>query len=51
MDNPYYPENVEFVNLVEVKSFWKKELPTEYSVAISHSKIEIKSKSQSLCIE
>jgi murein DD-endopeptidase MepM/ murein hydrolase activator NlpD len=51
MDNPYYPENVKFVNRVEVKSFWKKEPLTEYTVAISQSKIEIKSKNQNLCIE
>jgi len=51
LDNPYYPENAEFVNRVEVKSFWKKEQPTEYTVAISQSKIEIKSKNLSLCIE
>ena len=50
-DNLFYPENVEFLNQVKVKSFWKKEPITEYNVAVSESKIEIKSKNQSLCIE
>lgn len=51
LDNPFYPENVEFVNQVEVKFFGKKQPFTEYTVAISKSKIEIKSKNQNLCIE
>lgn len=51
MDNPFYPENVEFVNSVAVKSFGRKKPSTEYNVAVSQSKIEIKSEKLSLCIE
>jgi hypothetical protein len=51
MDNPFYPEYAEFINHVEVKSFQKKQPGTEYSIAISQSKIEIKSQNLNLCIE
>lgn len=51
MDNPFYPEYAEYLNQVEVKSFWKKQPGTEYSIAISQSKIEIKSQNLNLCIE
>ena len=51
MDNPFYPENAEYLNQVEPQSFWKKQPITEYSIAISPSKIEIKSKNLNLCIE
>jgi len=51
LDNPFYPENAEFVNRVEVKYFGKKQPFMEYTVAVSQSKIEIKSENQNLCIE
>ena len=51
MDNPFYPEYAEYLNQVEVKSFWKKQPDTEYSITIAQSKIEIKSQNLNLCIE
>ncbi len=51
MDNPFYPENVEYLNRVEVKYFGQKQPYTEYKVNVSSYKIEIKSEKQNLCIE
>lgn len=50
VDNPFYPENAEFSNQIETKSFGKRWSSTEYKVALSNSKIEINSEEQTLCI-
>ena len=51
IDNPFYPENVEFINTVEKKSFARKEHVTDYYVKVSNTKIEINTEKQNLCID